>query len=46
MSDPDDWRVWLDKAANDLLNIDNNVRSAAVAWDTVVFMRSRPPKNC
>jgi HEPN domain-containing protein len=37
MSDPDNWRVWLDKAANDLLNIDNNVRSAAVPWDTVCF---------
>ena len=37
MSDPDDWHVWLQKATNDLLNIDNNLRSAAVPWDTVCF---------
>jgi HEPN domain-containing protein len=37
MSDPDDWRIWLEKAANDLLNIDNNLRSDAVPWDTVCF---------
>lgn len=37
MSDPDDWRVWLEKASNDLLNIDNNLRSTAVPWDTVCF---------
>ena len=35
--DPDDWRVWLEKAANDLLNIDNNLRSTAVPWDTICF---------
>jgi hypothetical protein len=25
MSDPDDWRAWLTKAANDLLNIENRI---------------------
>jgi HEPN domain-containing protein len=37
MSDPDDWRIWLDKAASDLLNIDNNLRADCIPWDTVCF---------
>jgi len=37
MSDPDDWREWLQKAASDLLNIDNNLRGEVVPWDTVCF---------
>ena len=37
MSDPDDWRQWLQKAASDLLNIDNNLRATAVPWDTICF---------
>jgi HEPN domain-containing protein len=37
MSDPDDWQAWLAKAANDLLNIENNLRSTAVPWDTICF---------
>ena len=37
MNDPDDWREWLAKASNDLLNIDNNLRSQAIPWDTVCF---------
>jgi hypothetical protein len=37
MSDPDDWRVWIQKAANDLLNVDNNLVSESVPWDTVCF---------
>ncbi len=37
MNDPDDWRAWVAKAANDLLNIDNNLRSTDVPWDTVCF---------
>jgi HEPN domain-containing protein len=37
MSDPDDWRTWLEKAANDILNIENNLRSNVVPWDTVCF---------
>ena len=37
MSDLDDWRVWRDKAAGDLLNIENNLRAVAIPWDTVCF---------
>lgn len=37
MSDPDDWRVWLEKADNDLLNIDNNLSATTIPWDTVCF---------
>lgn len=37
MTDPDDWRTWVAKADSDLLNIDNNLRSPAVPWDTVCF---------
>lgn len=37
MSDPDDWAVWLAKAENDLLNIENNLAAADVPWDTVCF---------
>jgi HEPN domain-containing protein len=37
MSDPDDWRTWLEKAGNDLLNIGNNLNSEKVPWDTVCF---------
>ena len=37
MNDPDDWRAWIAKATNDLLNIDNNLKSSAVPWDTVCF---------
>jgi HEPN domain-containing protein len=37
MSNPDDWRVWLKKAANDLLNINNNLVATTIPWDTVCF---------
>jgi HEPN domain-containing protein len=30
-------RSWLDKASHDLLNIENNLRSEQVPWDTVCF---------
>src|SRR5437660_1030525 len=28
---------WLQRAEHDLLNIDNNLKSSAIPWDTVVF---------
>ena len=28
---------WVRRAQNDLLNIDNNLKSASIPWDTVVF---------
>jgi HEPN domain-containing protein len=37
MSDPDDWPIWMQKAANDLLNVENNLASDSVPWDTVCF---------
>jgi HEPN domain-containing protein len=37
MSDPNEVRAWVAKAGNDLLNIDNNLRSTDVPWDTVCF---------
>ena len=30
-------REWLLRAQNDLLNIDNNLRSTNIPWDTMVF---------
>jgi len=32
-----DYGKWLTKAANDLLNIENNLRAEQVPWDTVCF---------
>jgi HEPN domain-containing protein len=38
MSAPErDPREWLLRAQNDLLNIDNNLRSTNIPWDTMVF---------
>lgn len=37
MSAPDNRESWLDKADNDLLNIENNLDAARVPWDTVCF---------
>jgi len=37
MSNPDDPAAWIAKAENDLLNIDNNLASNLVPWDTVCF---------
>jgi HEPN domain-containing protein len=37
MSDPDDAGAWIAKAANDLLNIENNLRADEVPWDTLCF---------
>jgi HEPN domain-containing protein len=37
MSDPGDWRAWIAKAANGLLNIENNLQAATIPWDTVCF---------
>lgn len=34
---PSNWRAWLDKARNDLLNIENNLASERIPWDTVCF---------
>ena len=31
------YKVWLGKASNDMLNIDNNLASEDVRWDTVCF---------
>ena len=31
------YKVWLGKASNDMLNIDNNLASEDVPWDTVCF---------
>jgi HEPN domain-containing protein len=31
------YEAWLAKAANDVLNIENNIRSERVPWDTVCF---------
>ena len=32
-----EWRQWLAKADNDLLNIQNNLASREIPWDTVCF---------
>ncbi len=38
MNDPEaDYVAWLRKAANDLLNIENNLAAEHVPWDTVCF---------
>jgi HEPN domain-containing protein len=38
MSDPEsNYRAWLSKAENDLLNIENNLQANRVPWDTVCF---------
>jgi HEPN domain-containing protein len=37
MTDPDDWRHWVEKAANDLLNINNNLAAVEIPWDTLCF---------
>ena len=37
LSTPDEWRQWLAKADNDLLNIQNNLASREIPWDTVCF---------
>ncbi len=38
MSAPEpNYRSWLAKAENDLLNIENNMRGNRVPWDTVCF---------
>jgi HEPN domain-containing protein len=29
--------AWLERAANDLLNIENNLAAAGIPWDTVAF---------
>lgn len=31
------YRAWLEKARNDLLNIDNNLAAESIPWDTVCF---------
>jgi HEPN domain-containing protein len=31
------YQVWLQKAQNDLLNIQNNLKAEAIPWDTVCF---------
>ena len=38
MSAPEtNYKAWLVKAENDLLNIENNLAAAQVPWDTVSF---------
>ncbi len=37
MSNEGGYRLWLSKAANDLLNVENNLASEHVPWDTVCF---------
>jgi len=38
LSAPDPaWRAWLAKAGSDILNIQNNLRSSLVPWDTVCY---------
>lgn len=37
MPNPDDPKAWEAKAANDLLCIDNNLRSSSVPWDIVAY---------
>src|SRR5437588_12982714 len=32
-----EWRQWLAKADNDLLNIQNNLASREIPWDTMCF---------
>lgn len=34
---PSNWRAWLDKARNDLLNIENNLAAERIPRDTVCF---------
>ena len=31
------YRTWLAKAENDLLNIENNVKASEIPWDTICF---------
>lgn len=31
------YRAWLAKAANDMLNIENNLSASSIPWDTVCF---------
>ena len=38
MNEPErDYRAWITKAENDLLNIRNNLAAERVPWDTVCF---------
>ena len=38
MNDPEsNYAAWIEKAENDLLNIDNNLAAERVPWDTVCF---------
>jgi HEPN domain-containing protein len=37
MSPANDWRDWLARAESDFLNIENNLQSARVPWDTICF---------
>jgi len=38
MSAPEtNYKAWLNKAENDLLNIENNLKAAQIPWDTICF---------
>ena len=38
MKRPDsNYKAWLNKAANDMLNIENNLVASSIPWDTVCF---------
>lgn len=37
MSAPDPSAAWIDKADNDILNVENNLASNRIPWDTVCF---------
>lgn len=41
-----DAAAWLAKAANDFLNIDNNLASPKVPWDTVCFHAQQGAEKC